>query len=208
MELTATEPQFAVVIVVGERQAEGAHLAAKPIQGYRLRPNLGVGLVLRSAPADRRRVGDDDPRAHRCRAARDAQDVLDTGRRQRLVVQSTARVERRHPQAPRLQPRTEAVEFGDVGERRLVAGQPGRGDRVQRLVGARLEGAAVTSGEGAPRVGVGGDLERRIGSQGADRRNRQGHGAGRTEERASVDRGHGLPRLRHPMAQARTSYPA
>ena len=88
-----------------------------------------------------------------------------------------------------LQPRTEAVEFGDVGERRLVAGQPGRGDRVQRLVGARLEGAAVTSGEGAPRVGVGGDLERRIGSEGADRRNRQGHGAGRTEERTSVDRG-------------------
>jgi len=86
--LARAEPQLRVVVVVRERDPECAQLAPEPIECDGLRADLRVGLVLRTHPSNRRRIGDDDPGADLKRAPCDGDDLFDAGSRCGLVVKA------------------------------------------------------------------------------------------------------------------------
>ena len=77
VELPRPAPQFAVVVVVGERHAQLAKAFAQAVERFGLVSELPVGLVFGTTPADGRRIGDDDPHAQRTGSLGDCDRLVD-----------------------------------------------------------------------------------------------------------------------------------
>ena len=152
VELTRARAEFGVVHVVGERQASVGEGGAEAVQGGGLHAELGVRLVLGSAPLDRARVRHDDLGARLFRPLRNRQDVRNARLGLVLLVQRAVDVDRAHRQAVLLQERRHPVDLVGRGGVRLEAVQPARRHLGEASVEVVAEVAPFAPEVDRPRV--------------------------------------------------------